>query len=63
MKQNSNSNQRTFDILTSNWNHNHLTLSGLAEIGEYNDENSVSSSIPDGGNCDKVNSKILQGWP
>ena len=64
VKQNSNSNQRTFDILTSNWNQNR-TFAGLAEIGEYDDENCASTvqlsstSINDGDNCDnKVKSKV-----
>ena len=59
VKQNSNSNQRTFDILTSNWYETDLTFAGLAEIGECNDENCASASIKEGDHCHKVKSKCL----
>ena len=53
----SNSNQRTFDILTSSWNQ--INFAGLVEIGECNDE-SERSSINEDENCDtKVNSTFF----
>ena len=54
-KQNSSSNQRTFDILTSSWNRTDLTFAGLAEIGECNDENHGSNAVNDEDKFEKVN--------